>query len=103
MKLFIVVFNCKVFCDCLESYLDRQNSYEVVGKASLVKDTLPAVLDSEPDMAILDYQLPDGNGFDLAETLLKHKPDLKIIIMSMLLSSGHDQTRTKSWNQRFCK
>ena len=37
----------------------------------------------EPDLAILDIRMPDGDGFETAKRLLEQKPDQKIIFLSM--------------------
>ena len=34
------------------------------------------------ELALLDYQLPDGNGLELLAHLLRHKPELPVIVMS---------------------
>ncbi len=34
------------------------------------------------DLAILDLQLPDGNGSDFGETLIQHNPNIRLIILS---------------------
>lgn len=36
-----------------------------------------------PDLAILDIRMPDGDGFETAKRVLEHKPDQKIIFLSM--------------------
>jgi len=41
------------------------------------------VLSFEPDLAILDIRMPDGDGFEAAKRVLDRKPDQKIIFLSM--------------------
>jgi DNA-binding NarL/FixJ family response regulator len=50
-------------------------------------DTLRSFEDSidtfEPDLAILDIRMPDGDGFEAAKRVLERKPGQKIIFLSM--------------------
>jgi DNA-binding response OmpR family regulator len=39
-------------------------------------------LDRAPNVALLDLNLPDGNGVDLAGVLRKHYPDLPMLLMT---------------------
>jgi two-component system, NarL family, response regulator NreC len=42
-----------------------------------------AIEQFDPDLAILDVRLPDGNGFDLARRVLQKRPGLKLLFLSM--------------------
>lgn len=42
-------------------------------------DTLKLI---SPDLILMDYHLPDGNGIDLCEKILSQKPDTKILAIS---------------------
>ena len=57
-----------------------------------VVDTLSAferdVDDFNPDLAVLDVRMPDGDGFDVARRLLSRRPNLKLMFLSM-----HDEPR----------
>lgn len=53
-------------------YSLKQKDYQVI-YARNGKETLQALEDSKIDIAILDVALPDGNGFDLYQNLIKEK------------------------------
>jgi len=53
-------------------YSLKQKDYQVI-YARNGKQTLQALEDSKIDIAILDVALPDGNGFDLYQNLIKEK------------------------------
>jgi two-component system NarL family response regulator len=42
-----------------------------------------AVDSFDPDLAVLDIRMPDGDGFETAKRVLERKPDQKIIFLSM--------------------
>jgi len=45
--------------------------YKNIQTAKSVKETMKCVEEKQPDLAILDVMLPDGNGFELLEKLRK--------------------------------
>ena len=58
----------------------RQGGMDVVAAAANVAAGLDVVDDTHPDVAIVDIQLPDGNGIDLTRRLLERSPDLGVIL-----------------------
>ncbi len=50
--------------------------------ANTVKDCLLTLNVITPDLILLDYNLPDGNGLDLCKTILNMKPFMKILAIS---------------------
>ena len=57
-----------------------QGGLEVVAAAGNVATGADIVADADPDVAIVDIQLPDGNGIDLTRTLLASHPGLGVIL-----------------------
>ncbi len=56
--------------------------YEVLGVDS--STAFEAAVDQfSPDLGILDLRMPDCNGFDVARRVLKKRPDLKLMFLSM--------------------
>lgn len=60
-----------------------QDTYTIVGQVHDGKEVLHAVQVQNPDVILLDINLPLINGFELAQTLKKSFPRLKIIFLSM--------------------
>ena len=50
----------------------EEAGYVVAGEAGGVSGALAAVAAQAPDVVLLDVQLPDGNGFELASQLSEH-------------------------------
>ena len=74
--------------DGLRLILDRQPDLQVVAEAA---DGLAAVreaLSAEVDLAVLDVTMPGLTGLQAARQLAEHRPDLRILILSM-----HDNER----------
>jgi DNA-binding NarL/FixJ family response regulator len=64
----------------------ESEGYRVVGEAGDVASAVEAARALEPELALVDVYLPDGNGFELASTLgaLEAAP-------AVVLTSSHDR------------
>jgi DNA-binding NarL/FixJ family response regulator len=69
--------------DGLKSLLSKNNELTVAGEATTGLEALEKYKSIKPDLLILDISMPDMNGMDAAEQILKDDPDAKIIILSM--------------------
>jgi len=65
-----------------ESLLINEKEIKVVGKYATAQETLDSIDIDQPDVLLLDINLPDINGIDLCKILLKQRPQLKIIALS---------------------
>ncbi len=63
--------------------LKDEKDISITGEAADAKDTMTFVLNKQPDILILDLNLPDKNGLDLLKELKALRPELKILILSM--------------------
>ena len=66
----------------ITSMLQNTPDLQVVGTYENAKQTLDNIERDKPDVLLLDINLPDINGIDLSEKLLKTNPDLKIIALT---------------------
>ncbi len=67
----------------LRHILDSQPDLEVVAEAGDGREALGIALDAEIDLAILDVAMPRLTGLQAARQVLKRRPDLKVLILSM--------------------
>jgi two-component system response regulator DevR len=56
--------------------------FEVVGEAETAAETLPRVLASRPDVAVLDARLPDGSGIDVCRQIRSELPETYCLILT---------------------
>jgi DNA-binding NarL/FixJ family response regulator len=64
--------------------------FEVVGEAHDGASALAAARSLDPDLVLLDVQLPDANGFDLCEFLCAEGPPRSIVLVSTRDASDFD-------------
>ena len=66
----------------IASMLNDTHEVEVVGTYENAEETLARIKVDQPDVLLLDINLPDINGIELSKLLLKAHPDLKIIALT---------------------
>ncbi len=66
----------------IRSMLLQLPDIEVAGYAMNAASCLGYFVNQTADVVLLDINLPDQNGIDICKTLLKRKPDLKIIALT---------------------
>jgi DNA-binding NarL/FixJ family response regulator len=67
----------------LRLILEREPDLEVVAEAADGVEAVTLALDQEVDLAILDVSMPLITGLQAARRLAAHRPELKILILSM--------------------
>ena len=71
------------------SMLLQGNGHHVVGTAATGKEAILEALRLAPDVIIMDLVLPDLNGIDATEYILRRLPLTRIIILSASRTSEH--------------
>lgn len=66
----------------LRAVLELEDDIEVVGEAGTIADAVPQILDLEPDLAILDGRLPDGDGIDACRQIRAANPQIRALILT---------------------
>lgn len=66
----------------LAELLDDDPELRVVGEASNYAHAIARIPALEPDVAVLDVRLPDGNGIELCRELLSKLPELRCLILT---------------------
>lgn len=70
----------------LRAILEQQESWHVSGEARTGAEALHMVLTSPPDLVVLDYQMPDLNGVDVAKQISELFPSMPILMVTLHLS-----------------
>jgi len=59
---------------------------DVVGEAGSVAEAMARIPAAQPDVAVLDVRLPDGNGIELCRDLLSSMADLRCLMLTSFTS-----------------
>lgn len=70
----------------LRAILEQQETWKVCGEARTGAEALQQVLESPPDLVVLDYQMPDLNGVDVAKQISEMFPKMPILMVTLHLS-----------------
>ncbi len=71
-----------IFRDCLRLLIESQTSYEIVAEVESVPDLKKAAIEFKPDVLILDYKMPGGDTFAVAQYLKQRYPEIAIICLT---------------------
>lgn len=69
--------------EALAMRIGRQPDLEVCGEAADMTEALRALAEIEPDVAVVDISLKDGNGIDLIKRIKDRNDDVRILVWSM--------------------
>ena len=66
----------------LKELLEDSGDIEVVGEAGTAVEALLGIPLVEPDVAVLDVRLSDGNGVEVCREIRSRHPDIKCVMFS---------------------
>lgn len=73
----------------LTALLRLEDDIEVVAEVSQGDQVLEAAMKSQPDVALLDVEMPGGDGLSVAQALHKSLPSCRIVILTTFGRSGY--------------
>ena len=68
--------------DALEHFIGRDSNLELAGAAGTAATGLTGVEATQPEVALLDVYLPDGNGIELCREIKSRFPTIKCVILT---------------------
>jgi DNA-binding NarL/FixJ family response regulator len=82
IKIFIADDH-EMFAQGVESLLNCESDFTLMGTAMTASDTLRQVAAAPPDVLLLDINLPDMSGIDVCKQIRNDHPAVKILVLSM--------------------
>jgi two-component system, NarL family, response regulator DesR len=73
----------------LSALLSLEGDIEIVAEASRGDEVVPAALESVPDVALLDVEMPGGDGLGAAAALREELPSCRVIILTTFGRAGY--------------
>ncbi|MGE6256452.1 response regulator transcription factor [Heyndrickxia sporothermodurans] len=85
----------RMLLGALGSLLNLEEDMEVIGQATNGEEALTSILKLDPDICLMDIEMPVKNGLEIAETLKKLKHSSKIIILTTFARPGYFERAVK--------
>lgn len=79
----IIVDDHSLFRNGMKLLLSNAGNFNILAEASNGKEFLEQLGKLEPDIVLMDIDMPEMNGIEATNKALEMKPDLKIICLSM--------------------
>lgn len=73
----------------IAALLRLEGDIEVVAEVARGDEVLPKALESQPEVALLDIEMPGGSGLDAARALREHLPACRIVILTTFGRGGY--------------
>ncbi len=73
----------------LSALLSLEEDIEIVAEVSRGDEVIPAALDSLPDVALLDIEMPGGDGLSAAAALNESLPSCRVLILTVFGRAGY--------------
>lgn len=80
----------------LGSLLDFEDDMEVIAQARNGEEALQAILSLEPDVCLMDIEMPLKSGLEVAEQLKNLRSNCKIIILTTFARPGYFERAVKA-------
>jgi len=95
IRLFIAE-DQRMLLSALGALLDLEEDMEVIGQATNGEEALTAILKLEPDVCLMDIEMPVKSGLEVAEELTKRSSKSKVIILTTFARPGYFERAVKS-------
>jgi two-component system nitrate/nitrite response regulator NarL len=79
----LVVDDHVLFREGLVSLLKSDDYFNVVGQAGSVHEAINLAHTLRPDLILMDFSLPDGDGAEASTAILAERPECKIVFLTM--------------------
>jgi DNA-binding NarL/FixJ family response regulator len=67
----------------MRSLLGSIPDFSVVGEASTGEETIRLAAELQPDVILMDLQMPGGNGLAATRIILESNPDIRILVVTL--------------------
>ncbi len=78
----IIVDDHPVFRQGLRDVLDTDPQISVIGQAASGEAAIELILEKEPEVVLMDINLPDLNGLQITRQIKASRPEIKVIIVT---------------------
>lgn len=79
----VIIDDHQLFREGIKRILDFEKSFEVVAEGDDGREAIALVEESNPDVVLMDINMPEVNGIEATANLVKSFPNVKVIILSI--------------------
>jgi DNA-binding NarL/FixJ family response regulator len=97
----LIVNRYRVVADGIRLVLEEQPDLRVVGIATNAGDAVQLASETQPNVILADYQMPESNGAELAARLRKRLPLAQVLLLSSVVNSPLLQEAVKAGARGF--
>jgi signal transduction histidine kinase len=73
----------------LRDLIEIADEHEVIGEASNGREAITKAVELEPDLVLMDVNMPVMDGLEATQEIMKHAPDVKILALTALGDMAH--------------
>ncbi|TCS96585.1 response regulator transcription factor [Hazenella coriacea] len=85
----------RMLLGALGALLDLEKDMEIVGQAINGQEALDSIKKLQPDLCLMDIEMPLKNGLEVAEELKEILPECKVIILTTFARPGYFERAIK--------
>jgi DNA-binding NarL/FixJ family response regulator len=78
----LIVEDHRMFSQALRMALDETDDIAVTAAVGTTQEGVEAARTTRPDVVLMDYRLPDGDGVDAARKIKSDRPETKVVILT---------------------
>src|SRR5690606_7628547 len=82
-KRILLVDDHQLIIDGLKGFIEDEPDYTVVGEANNGNEGIRLAEILEPDVILMDIEMPELSGIQACEEIKRMKPEIKVLIVSM--------------------
>lgn len=81
----LLVDEQQLFSEAIQSLLETEENIQVIGNATTGADAIQLTVEHEPDVILMDLDLPISTSINAAMHLKKNYPEIKIIFLTSII------------------
>jgi two-component system, NarL family, response regulator DevR len=78
----LIVEDHRLMVEGLAALLGEEPQLKVVGTAGSVREAIEAAASLQPQVVLMDFRLPDGNGAEATERIRQEHPEVAVLFLS---------------------